>query len=193
MQVDIGLFGHSAVRKLILRRFFARPNSTGHVRELARELGCSPTIVSRELRRLEEAGVLTSEWIGRTRRYRVDDRSPIASEIRSLVQKTIGVEARLAEALAGIAEIEEAFVYGSYARGEERASSDLDLLVIGSVDQKLLSERVSDAERDLARDINVTSYERAELDRMQAEGDLFVKTMLDGPRKPLISPARPNP
>jgi predicted nucleotidyltransferase len=183
---DIALFGESAVRREILRTFFARPGILRHVRELARELGWSATIVGQELDRLERTGILTSERIGRARRYRVDDQSPIASEIRSLVQKTIGVEARIREAIADLPGIEEAFLYGSYARGDERATSDLDLFVVGTVDQETLTEGLTDVERDLGRDVNVTSYHRSELERLRREGDLFVTRVLDGPRAPLI-------
>lgn len=183
--VDIALFGESEVRRQILRTFFARPEVVRHVRELAREIDRSPTIVGEELDRLERTGILTSERIGRARRYRVDDRSPIADEIRSLVQKTIGVEARLRDAIADLPGVEEAFLYGSYARGDERATSDLDLFVVGSVDQEALTERLTDVERDLGRDVNVATYDRTELERLRREGDLFVAGVLEGPRVPL--------
>jgi len=183
---DIALFGESAVRREILRTFFARPGIVRHVRELARELGWSATIVGEELDRLERTGILTSERIGRARRYRVDDQSPIASEIRSLVQKTIGVEARIRDAIADLPGIEEAFLYGSYARGDERATSDLDLFVIGPVDQERLSERLTDVERELGRDVNVTSYGRGELERLRRKGDLFIERVLEGSRVALI-------
>ena len=96
---DIALFGESAVRREILRTCFARPGIVWHVRELARELSWSSMIVGQELDRLERTGILTSERIGRARRYRVDEQSPIATEIRSLVRKTIGVEARIRDAI----------------------------------------------------------------------------------------------
>ena len=183
---DISLFGESAVRRDVLRTFFARPGIVRHVRELARELGWSATIVGQELDRLERTGILTSEQIGRARRYRVDDQSPIASEIRSLVQKTIGVEARIRDAIADLPGIEEAFLYGSYARGDERATSDLDLFVVGPVSQERLSERLADVERELGRDVNVTSYERDELERLREEGDLFVEQVYAGSRVPMM-------
>ena len=188
MRVDTALFGQSIVRRQILRRFFARPGAVHHVRELAREIGRSATIVGQELDRLEATGILTSERIGRARRYRVNERSPIASEIRSLVQKTIGIEARLQEALADVPGIEEAFLYGSYARGDERATSDLDLFVIGPVDQERLSEQLAAVEREIGREVNVASYEQTELERLRDGGDLFTQRVLDGPRVPLISP-----
>src|SRR5665811_1937883 len=113
MQVDV-LFGESKVRRDLLVRFFARPGLQRHVRELARETGWSPTIIGRELDNLEKARILHSERIGNLRRYSVDTDSPVASEIRSLVQKTIGIEARLRLALRGLPGVEEAFLYGSY-------------------------------------------------------------------------------
>lgn len=188
MRADIVLFGESVVRRQILGRFFARPGVVGHVRELARELDRSPTVVGAELDRLERTGVLTSERIGRARRYRVDDASPIAAEIRSLVRKTIGIEARLRSALADLDGVEEAFLYGSYARGDERATSDLDLFVIGAVDQEALTERLAELERELDRDINVTTHERAELERLRAAGDRFIETVFTGSRVPLVPP-----
>lgn len=183
---DIALFGGSKVRRQVLRTFFARPEVIRHVRELAREIGRSPTIVGEELDRLERTGILTSERIGRARRYRVDDRSPIAAEIRSLVQKTIGIEARIRDAIADLPGVDEAFLYGSYARGDERATSDLDLFVIGSVSQETLTEQLTDVERDLGRDVNVTTYDPAELERLRKGGDLFVANVMEGPRVPLI-------
>ena len=187
---DTALWGGSGVRRAILRAFFARPGVTRHVRELARELRRSPTVVGEELDRLERTGILTSERIGRARRYRVDEASPIAADVRSLVQKTIGVEARVLEALSGLDGIEDAFLYGSYAAGAERATSDLDLFVIGAVDQEQLSERLTEVERELGRDVNVVSYDRAELERLVADGDRFVSTVLDGRRVPLIGGER---
>jgi predicted nucleotidyltransferase len=183
---DIALFGESAVRREILRTFFARPGIVRHVRELARELGRSATIVGQELDRLERTGILTSERIGRARRYRVDEQSPIASEVRSLVQKTIGVEARIRDAIADLPGIEEAFLYGSYARGDERATSDLDLFVIGPVDQERLSERLAEVERELGRDVNVASYGRGEFERLRMNGDLFIERVFEGSRVALM-------
>ena len=189
VRVDDLFFGGSAARRAILTRFFSRPGVVRHVRELSRELGFSATIVGRELQRLERAGVLRSDQVGGTRRYEVDAGSPIAAEVRSLVQKTIGIEARLAQALRDVPGVEEAFLFGSYARGQERATSDLDLFVVGSVDQEVLSERLAEVERALGRDVNVVSYEPDELDRLRSEGDRFVTDVLAGPRIALIPSA----
>ncbi len=184
------LFGSSAVRREILVAFFAKPGIVAHPRELARQLRRSPQVVGRELRRLEAAGILTSETIGRARRYRVDDASPIAAEVHSLVAKTIGIEARLRAALTTVPGLEEAYLYGSYARGTERPTSDLDVLVIGSVDRARLSERLVELEQDLGREINVTAYERAELETLERAGDPFLADVFASPRIRLVPPER---
>jgi predicted nucleotidyltransferase len=180
------LFGPSAVRREILGAFFGRSGVVAHPRELARQLHRPPQVVGRELRRLEAAGILTAETIGRARRYRVDEASPIAAEVRSLVAKTIGIEARLRAALATVPGVEEAELYGSYARGTDRPTSDLDVLVVGAVDRASLSERLVELEHDLGRDINVTAYERSELEALRRSGDPFLADVFENPRIRLL-------
>jgi len=179
----IGLiFGTSEVRRQVLAAFYASPGLVTHARELARRLGHPSQVVGRELRRLEHAGILVSEAVGRSRRYRVNVDSPIAGDVRGLVLRTIGVDALIDSALSGIAGIEEAWIFGSHARGTERASSDIDLLLIGPVDRAALSERLVEVEQELARDVNVVAYTRAELADLEAAGDPFVVDVLANPR-----------
>ena len=176
------IFGTSEVRRQVLAAFYASPGLVTHARELARRLGHPSQVVGRELRRLEHAGILVSEAVGRSRRYRVNVDSPIAGDVRGLVLRTIGVDALIDSALSGIAGIEEAWIFGSHARGTERASSDIDLLLIGPVDRAALSERLVEVEQELGRDVNVVAYTRAELADLEAAGDPFVVDVLANPR-----------
>ena len=176
------IFGTSEVRRQILAAFYAGPGLVTHPRELARRLGHPSQVVGRELQRLEEAGILASESIGRARRYRVNAASPIAADVRGLVLRTIGAEALIRAALGGVAGIEEAWIFGSHARGTERSSSDIDLLLIGPVDRAALSERLVEVEQELGRDVNTVVYTRSELADLEAAGDPFVLDVLAGPR-----------
>ena len=101
------IFGTSEVRRQILAAFYAGPGLVTHPRELARRLGRPSQAVGRELQRLEDAGILASETVGRVRRYRVNAASPIAADVRGLVLRTIGAEALIGAALAGVAGIAE--------------------------------------------------------------------------------------
>lgn len=176
------LFGTSEVRRRILAAFYGSPGLVTHARELARRLGHPSQVVGRELRRLEDAGILVSHTVGRVRRYRVDVDSPIAADVRGLVLRTIGAEALISASLTGVTGIEEAWIFGSHVRGTERPSSDIDLLVIGPVDRTALFERLVDVEQELGRDVNVVAYTRAELSDLASAGDPFVTDVLAGPR-----------
>jgi predicted nucleotidyltransferase len=176
------VFGTSGVRRRVLAAFYATPGLVTHARELARRIGHPSQVVGRELRRLEDAGILVSETVGRVRRYRVNVDSPIAADVRGLVLRTIGAEALLGAALVGVAGIEEAWIFGSHARGTERASSDIDLLVIGPVDRTALSERLVEVEQELGRDVNVVAYTRGEIADLVSAGDPFIADVLAGPR-----------
>jgi predicted nucleotidyltransferase len=182
----IPFFGTSAVRQRILAEFFTRPGLAVHVRELGRRLDVAAAVVGRELARLEAAGVLRSEVIGRSRRYTLDEGSPVAREVRSLFQKTFGVEALLALALRDVPGIEEAFIYGSYARQGEGPFSDLDLFIIGRPDRQVLSERLADLEERLGREINTVRMTREELEAGQAGGSGFLLEVFSGPRVSVV-------
>lgn len=186
MSSDI-LFGRSAIRREILLRFYTRPGLERHARELAREMGRAAQPVARELSALERAGILTSSTVGRARRYRLNESSPIASQFRALVQRTIGVEGKLRDALEGLAGVEEAFIFGSYARGEDRATSDIDLMVVGPITRRALSGRLREVESELGRDVNVTRYTREDLQRLRGSHDPFLADVWTGKRIPIIS------
>lgn len=180
------IFGTSELRREVLAAFFARPGLIVHPRELARRLDRSPQVVARELARLEAAGILTSATVGRARRYQVDGTSPIADSVRALVVKTIGVEARIRAALEDVPGIEEAFIFGSYASGTDRPDSDVDVLVLGAPDRRLLAEKLVEVEQDLGRDVGVSTYRREELQRLRIAGDPFISDVFGRPMVPLI-------
>ncbi len=176
----MSLFGRSRVRDRILLEFFSKPQATGHVREIARRIGASPATVGTELAGLERLGILRSESIGRSLVYSINDTSSHVPEVRGLVQKTLGVEALLREALTGLAGVDSAYIFGSYASQKESPNSDIDLLVIGRPDRLMLSERLAPVERRLGRDINVVSRTADQL-RSRGDTDTFWRRVLSGP------------
>ena len=81
--------GASEVRKDLLRFFHLRQGAAGHVRAIARQIGRDPGAVSRELRRLEEQGLIVSETVGRSRVYRSAPNSRSTREMRTVIQRTL--------------------------------------------------------------------------------------------------------
>jgi predicted nucleotidyltransferase len=181
--------GASEVRKDLLRFFHVRSGASGHVRAIARQIGRDPGAVSRELRRLEEQGLIVAETVGRSRVYRVAPNSRAAREMRVVIQRTLGVESSLRQALADLPGIDEAFIFGSYAAGSERAGSDIDLLVIGSPSSDELRRRIGAVGRELRRDVNLIELTAAELRKLRAKRDPFVRDVLSHPRV-VVVPAK---
>jgi predicted nucleotidyltransferase len=96
-------------------------------------------------------------------------------EVRRIVAKTIGVVPLLAQSLKEVARIEEAYLYGSFARNQQDAASDIDILLIGSLKADALAEAVQKLERQLGREINYTVLTRKEFEARKAGGDTFLK------------------
>ena len=176
----------SNLRVKILEHLFFHPGEELYVRQLSAALGEPVGTVGRELSHLEEASILVSRRIGNQKHYRLRKECPILEDLRNVFLKTAGASAELQCALGKLAGVELAFLYGSYATGEAKATSDMDLMIVGKVTDRILAPAVARVERRLKRAINYTVYARNEISkRLGDEGD-FVNEVFSGPRIVLI-------
>lgn len=171
----------------VLGLLFGRPDRSFFAREIIACTRAGSGAVQRELERLTECGIIVMTRIGRQTHFQANRAAPIFSELHGIVMKTIGLAEPLGTALASLADrIELAFVYGSIAKGEDRADSDIDLLVVGDdVTLEELFARLARVEKTLGRKINPTLYSAAEFRR----GNAFLKKVLSGATIPLIGNA----
>jgi predicted nucleotidyltransferase len=171
------LFG--AYRRDVLARLLLHPEESLHVRELARALGKPPGTLLRELNALAAAGVLTRRRVGNQVHFQADPASPIYEELRGILKKTVGVADVLREALAPLGgKVRAAFVYGSVARGDERAHSDLDVMVVGEASFGDVVAALAPAQESLRREVNPNVYPALEFRKKLATGDPFLKRVL---------------
>jgi len=179
------LFGQTRGR--VLSTLYGKPDEAFFVRQIARNVDVSVGPVQRELTTLAGAGLILRAQTGNQVFYRANRDHPAYIELHSLLAKTTGVFHQLAEALAPLAEnIQFAFVYGSFARGEENADSDIDLMVVGSVTLDNLLERLAPVERTLRRPVNPTIYSQEEWRvKLQADNH-FLKAIQKGKNTFLI-------
>jgi predicted nucleotidyltransferase len=165
----------SNVRQRVLGLLFGQPDRTFYGSELIRLAHSGTGAVQRELQRLEKSGLVSVTRVGNQKHYRANPRSPIFEELRSLVLKTMGVVEPIREALAAhVDRIRAAFIYGSVAKGEDRASSDVDVMVIG--DDLTYSDfftGLQEAERLLKRPINPNFVDPDGWKRKLASGSPF--------------------
>ncbi len=169
------------VRQGVLATTMSRPEKWWYLSELAEFLHTRPSSLQRELSSLEQSGILQRRKDGRRTYFKAETRSPIFRELRSIFEKTVGLIPTLRVALRAFEKkIVCAFVYGSLARHEQHATSDIDLMVIGEVGLRDLAPSLRKAETRLGREVNVTNYSVDEFRKKVAEGDHFLTTVLKG-------------
>jgi predicted nucleotidyltransferase len=173
------LFGK--VRLAVLALFFSHPDDAFYLRQIVRTTGVGQGAVQRELKRLAEAGIITRTTRGHRVDYQVNRDCPLFAELKSMITKTAGLADVLREALHPLArKIEIAFIYGSQANGTASATSDVDLMIIGQVDELDLHRAVAKAEERLVRTVNYTLIDRKEFDRRRSEKGGFLERVLNG-------------
>lgn len=175
------LFGKT--RRTILALLYSHPDQSFYLRQIARFVEAGQGGVQRELERLTNAQIVTRTVRGRTSFYQANRDCPIFPELHSLVLKTAGVVEVLRTALARLGNrIQVAFVYGSIARAEPTAGSDVDLFVVGPVGFGEIVDVLTDAQTRLAREVNPTVYDVAEFQRRLAKKEHFVSALVDQPK-----------
>jgi len=180
------LFG-SKLRAKVLSWLLCHPDERFFVRQLETILGEDIANLSRELARLAGMGILTSESEGREKYYRANTDCPIFPELQGLAIKTMGVADILMSALADVADrIQVAFIYGSFAQGEPRADSDVDVMIVGNVRFTEVVSALAQAQQKLGREVNPTVYPAREFRGKVAGDHHFIKTVLRGPKILLI-------
>jgi predicted nucleotidyltransferase len=176
----------SELRRKLLTFFYVNRSARVYVRQLATALHADSTNVSRELARLQREGFLRSEVEGRQLYYSVNPAYPYLKPVFTLLQGSVGIEPALKHALKSVPGIESAWLYGSFAKNEADAASDIDLLIVGRPDQARLAAVVRKAEQALHREINYTVLTSQELNRRLAKRDAFIADVWNGKRIELI-------
>jgi len=152
-----------------------------YLRELVARSGLPQGSVQRELANLLEAGIVVREASGRQTYYTINERCPIVPDLRSLFVKTVGLADMLRGALSpGADSISCAFIYGSFARGDIRPESDVDVFVIGDITLRRLTTLLREVTS--ARPINPIAMPLSEFRSHVAEDDHFVTTVLQSPK-----------
>ena len=171
----------SKTRQALLRLFMTNQSERYYVRQLQKMLEMSVGTLHRELRNLEDAGIITSETQANVKFYQANTAYPLFEEMQQIVRKTIGVEGLLKKALSGIPGIKGAFVFGSFASGNQMARSDIDLFILGSFDERLLNMKLKKIEQDVRREVNYVSMKVDEFAEERQKASPFLADILTSP------------
>jgi len=154
----------SKTRIRILMSLFVNPDRSAYLRELSGEFAVSPSLVKGELQNMKESGLLTSKKLGNQILYQANRNHPLFPELNSMVRKALGMDRILDSIIDRLGDLEQAYLLDDYAQG--RDSGIVDLLLVGEIDTKNLSDLVKKTERYISRKIRTLCLTRAEYEEM---------------------------
>lgn len=172
------------VQQRVLGVLFGNPGRSFYANEIIALAGSGTGAVQRELARLASAGLLTVMRVGNQKHFQANPSTPVFEELRGIVMKTSGLTDVLRTALAPLArDMTAAFVFGSVAKGQDTATSDIDLWVISEhLTYADLFSALEPAGARLGRKVNPTVYSREALATRRRQGNAFVKRVLAQPK-----------
>ena len=178
----------TTTQQRVLSLLFGQPSRSFFASELIELTGSGSGAVQRELKRLASSGLVTVTRIGRQKHYQANADSPVFEELCGLVLKSVAMVEPIREALESLTDrIIMAIIYGSVAKGYDRADSDIDLLVVA--DQVTLEDvytALVPVEGRLDRRINPALYTPREFAHRKAAGNAFLARVLAGEHIVLI-------
>jgi predicted nucleotidyltransferase len=179
------------VQQRVLGVLFGNPDRSFYANELIAMAGSGTGAVQRELARLTSSGLVTVHPVGNQKHYQANAASPVFTELRALILKTSGLVDVLRAALQPLAsQIDAAFVYGSVAKHQDTAASDIDLMVVSdTLSYAEVFGALEPATAKLGRTVNPTVYSRAEIDRRKLSDNAFIQRVWAQPRLPVIGVA----
>jgi predicted nucleotidyltransferase len=172
----------SKIRAEIFRLLFGTSAEELHMREIERRSGYAIGTIQTELKKLLRLDLVKKRKDGNRLYYRANKEHPLYPDIRSLILKTIGLGDILKDALRQDSDISIAFVFGSIARHEETAGSDVDLMVIGKLGLRKLTGMLSGVTEHIGREINPYVLSVNEFVKRKTNREHFITQVLEAPK-----------
>ncbi len=178
----------------LLTYVLSDPEVERSLSDLAHALDIPFSTVHREVDRAERAGIVESRKVGNVRLVRANAASPYFEGLADVLTKAFGPPLVVAEALAHVPGIDEAYLFGSWALGSAGIASprpvgDVDVLVLGEPNRTLLYEATEAASVRLGRRVEVTVRKRGWLGN--GEGS-FHDTVSSRPLVQVLPPVTPR-
>lgn len=169
----------------LLALLLLEPDRDWTLASLTQSLGASVATVHRELARAERAGLAKRDASRRPHIVRGVTDSPISAPLVQMLRRTVGLEQELRDELEHRDDIRAAAIHGSWARGEMRPDSDIDIIVVGTADHRSLRRELKEVGERHGRPIDLTVFHPEEYREKLAAANGFLSLMLDRPLVPL--------
>ena len=185
-QIGDALF--TKAQQKVLALLFGQADRSFYLNEVVRHAAMGKGVISRELNKLCAAGLLVVTKQGNQNHYQANADAPIFNELKQIVKKTMGVAGVLQQGLATLLpQLTHAFIYGSIAKGEEHAGSDVDVMLVGeSLSYTQIIALLEPVEAQLQRKVNPTIYTPLEFTERLAQGQSFLNKVMAQARIDLL-------
>jgi predicted nucleotidyltransferase len=175
----------SEMQVRLLALLLLQPERAWTLEELTRTLDTPKSSIHRELERAEAAGIIRRDATVRPHHFRAAPEEPLNEPLTALLQRSVGVEEQLREALAR-PDVVVALVHGSWAGGTRRPDSDIDVLVVGDADLRALRRVVRPIGASAGRTIDLTVVTEKEFRTLLDDRASFARSVLKGPTIALV-------
>jgi predicted nucleotidyltransferase len=174
----------SKTQQKVLGLLYGHPDRTFYTKEILRATGMGVATIKRELDRMLAAGILQMNRVGNQHHYQANPQCPIYPELLAIVRKTFGVADVLRSCLEPVLDdIDLAFVYGSVAKNEDTAQSDIDLMVVtDKLTYAEVMQQLVEAEEALGRSVNPGIYALAQVKKKLSQKVSFMTRVMDQPK-----------
>jgi predicted nucleotidyltransferase len=169
----------SKARVEIMKLFLFNPHDSYYQSQISSLTHQPIRAVQRELERLVSIGLIAKAMQGNRVYYKTNTKCSIFNELKSIFFKTVGIAEVLKARLEAKEDIKIAFIYGSYAKGQENLMSDIDLMVVGNVSSRRLSSILAEVKRELGREINYAVFTEDEYRQKVRKKNHFISSVLD--------------
>ena len=175
----IDFLAKSKIRKKIILLFLYNQKREFYLSEVAKLVGTSPGTAQSELNRLLVGDFISFKKKANLSIYSLNKRYSLLKEVETIVDKTFGIEVMLRNGLETIDNIDFAFIFGSFVKGKFRSESDIDLFIIGDVEEDEILKVVQRIENSIAREINYHLADRDDFLRKTKDSYFYKEILRD--------------
>lgn len=158
----------SKTRIKLLLKFFLNSSTTAYLRNLESEFGESTNGIRLELKKFEEAGMLSSFKKGNKKIFQANTDHPLFNEVHNIILKYVGLD-KVINVVNRLGDLEQVYLLGAFSKGLN--SNIIDLVFVGEIDQTYLFNIVKKAEGMISRKIRYLVYSKENFDLEQIKSE----------------------
>lgn len=172
---------YSKVRAEVFRLLFGLNQESMYLAEIENITKFANRSIQEELTKLKKLDLVATTSDRSRTYYSANQSHPLYPDIRNIVLKTSGLSDVLRASLPAHL-IEFAFVFGSLAARNERAESDVDLMIIGPVTHREIASSLRALNDRLGRELNPHFFSKDEFFNRVASRDHFLSDVIAKPK-----------